>query len=265
MVKTGRLHAIHRGVFAVGRRRLTRYGEFTAAVLRCREGAGLMAGSAAALWQVLPDRPVLPIEISVSGVAVQAPGLVVRRQRHRRLVRRHGIPVTSLVCTFIDLAASPRDDDELEAAISAADIKGLIDPEQLRRMLEREAARKGLARLRDRHTFRVTRSKLEREFLEIVKRLGLPLPLTRVIVNGYEVDFYWPDIGLVVETNGLTYHRTAAQQTIDTQRRLAHAKAGLTPLEFTHYQVVHQPEYVVSHLKAVFVRLGGSVRAHGAA
>lgn len=268
LLKTGRLHVVHRGVYAVGRGQLGRYGHFMAAVLRCGPTAGLMRGSAATLWQVLRDRPALPIEISVSGPDLRVPGLVVRRQRHRRIVRRHGIPVTSLVCTFIDLAASDLGDDALEAAISQADIRGLMTPEQLRRMLEREAARKGLARLRgllDRRTFRVTRSKLERHFLAIVKRLGLPIPLTRAIVNGYEVDFYWPELGLVVETDGLTYHRTAAQQAIDIEREHAHAVGHVERLRFSHYQVVHEPAHVESVLVAVIGRLRSRLPAHGAA
>jgi very-short-patch-repair endonuclease len=111
-----------------------------------------------------------------------------------------------------------------------------------------------LRRTLDRRTFRVTRSKLERHFLRIVRRLGLPMPLTRVIVNGYEVDFYWPELGLVVETDGLTYHRTAAAQAADRLRDQTHLAAGVTPLRFTHYQVVHEPGHVEAILRAVAKR-----------
>ena len=41
---------------------------------------------------------------------------------------------------------------------------------------------------------------------------GLPLPAAGRRVNGFKVDFYWPELGLVVETDGLRYHRTPAQQ-----------------------------------------------------
>ena len=49
-VKRGRLHRIHRGVYAVGHMALTRYGRFMAAVLACGEGAALSHFSAAVLW-----------------------------------------------------------------------------------------------------------------------------------------------------------------------------------------------------------------------
>jgi very-short-patch-repair endonuclease len=256
-LKTGRLHVVHRGVYAVGRRQLSRHGEFMAAVLRCGPTAALMGDSAAMLWQIRPDRPARPIEVSVGCRDRRVPGVVVRRQRHRRIVRRHGIPVTSLVCTFVDLAVR-LPEDELEAAISAADIRGLIDPERLRRALDREPPRPGVAPLRrtlDRRTFRVTRSTLERQFLRLVRQAGLPAPLTRFFVNGYEVDFYWPEVRLVVECDGLTYHRTTAQQAVDRVRDQVHATVGPAPLRFTHFQVFHEAGHVTSVLGRVLARL----------
>ena len=46
-VKIGRLYRAYRGVYAVGRPELSRYGEWMAAVLRCREGAVRSHASAA--------------------------------------------------------------------------------------------------------------------------------------------------------------------------------------------------------------------------
>src|SRR5680860_1140588 len=44
---SGRLHRVHRGVYAVGRRGLPRFGELMAAVLACGDGAALSHESAA--------------------------------------------------------------------------------------------------------------------------------------------------------------------------------------------------------------------------
>jgi very-short-patch-repair endonuclease len=74
-------------------------------------------------------------------------------------------------------------------------------------------------------------------------------------LNGFKVDFYWPDLGLVVETDGLRYHRTPAQQARDRIRDQAHAAAGLTPLRFTRAQVHFEPERVHATLVAVARRL----------
>jgi very-short-patch-repair endonuclease len=80
---------------------------------------------------------------------------------------------------------------------------------------------------------------------------GLPRPETREWVNAFEVDFYWPGLGLVVETDGLRYHRTPAQQARDRRRDQTHTAAGLTTLRFTHAQVRYEPDYVASTLRAV--------------
>ena len=78
--------------------------------------------------------------------------------------------------------------------------------------------------------------------------------MTQRQVNGFRVDFFWPDLGLVVETDGLRYHRTAAQQATDRRRDQAHAAAGLTALRFTHAQIEHEADRVVATLNAVLRR-----------
>lgn len=107
----------------------------------------------------------------------------------------------------------------------------------------------------DRHTFVLTDSELERRFLPLVRRVGLPLPHTGRYVNGWKVDFFWPDLGLVVETDGLTYHRTPAEQARDRLRDQTHSAAGLTPLRFTHWQVALEAQHVKATLGAVAARL----------
>jgi very-short-patch-repair endonuclease len=168
---------------------------------------------------------------------------------------RDGIPVTSPNRTLIDIATR-LSRNELEAAIAEADRRSLTDPERLRSELERLSKVLGvgvLRRLLDRQVFRLTDSELERLFLPIARRAGLSLPQTGQRLNGFKVDFYWPDLGLVVETDGLRYHRTAAQQTRDRLRDQAHTAAGLTTLRFTHAQVRYEPEYV----RATLVRVAG--------
>lgn len=159
--------------------------------------------------------------------------------------------------TLVDLATC-LDQEKLERAIGEADKRELIDPGRLRRELERFAGQPGVAGLRetlDRHTFTLTDSELERRFLPLARQAGLPLPLTQQHLNGFRVDFYWPDLGLVVETDGLRYHRTPAQQANDRLRDQTHAAAGLTPLRFTRAQVTYDPAHVRRTLAAIAARL----------
>ncbi|MGN6200868.1 MAG: type IV toxin-antitoxin system AbiEi family antitoxin domain-containing protein [Solirubrobacterales bacterium] len=52
-VSRGRLHRLHRGVYAVGHRAPSWHGRWMAAVLACGAGAVLSYHSAAALWDLL--------------------------------------------------------------------------------------------------------------------------------------------------------------------------------------------------------------------
>jgi very-short-patch-repair endonuclease len=173
------------------------------------------------------------------------------------MTTRHGIPVTTPICTLIDIATR-LPPTQLEAAISDADKRDLANPEALRTALEQFPGRRGTARLRQvlhRRTFALTDSELERRFLPIARTAGLPVPQTGQQLNCFKVDFHWPDLGLVVETDGLRYHRTPVQQTRDRVRDQAHTAAGLTCLRFTHAQVRYEPDHVRATLEAVVLRL----------
>ncbi|MCW2989335.1 MAG: hypothetical protein JWM24_2273 [Solirubrobacterales bacterium] len=226
-----------------------------AAVLWGGSGAVLSHSSAAALFQIGRERSGL-IEVSLRGISHRSrSGLVVHRRpslRRSDVGSYDGIPVTSPVQTLIDLA--PRfGRASLERAINEADKFDLVHPPNLREALEKRAGEPGVRRLReilDRRTFRLTREELERRFLPLAREADLPVPATGQIVNGFEVDFYWPDLGLVVETDGLRYHRTPAEQARDRLRDQMHTAAGFVNLRFTHEQVRHEPEHVRAMLTA---------------
>jgi hypothetical protein len=237
-----------------------------AAVLRCGPRALLSHESAAAAWGIR-GQPPGPIEVSISRDGTRSvPGLRIHRRRGLSEVEasiHRGIPVTSPILTLVDLGAR-LPTGELEAAVNEADKLDLVDPERLRAELKEMVRRPGigpLRRLLDRDTFVLTDSELERRFLPIVEAAGLPPPLTGQRVNGFKVDFSWPELGLVVETDGLRYHRTAAQQARDRRRDQVHSAAGLIPLRFTHAQVRFEPDHVRRTLAAVAVRLAGSAAA----
>lgn len=245
-VARGRLHPVMRGVYAVGWPRLTQKRGWMAAVLACGDGAALSHRSAAALWGIGSERRRL-IEVSVTRRAeLKRPGLRVRGRPSlaaEDIVSRDGIPVTAVTRSLVDLATELHE-LRLERAINDADKHDLIDPETLRSELDRFAGEPGaplLRRLLDNRTFRVSDSDLEVLFRPIAAAARLPPPLTKQLVNGYEVDFFWPDLGLVVETDGLRYHRMPSTQARDVQRDRAHVLAGMTSLRFTHYEIKHEP------------------------
>jgi predicted transcriptional regulator of viral defense system len=259
-VANGRLHRIGSGIYAVGRPELSRRGAWMAAVLSCGGTAALSHESAAALWGIRDEeRGRIEVSVPMPSDPRRAGVVLHRRARlgEQDVTRRCGIPVTNPVCTLVDLATRLRR-GSLEAAINEADKGDLVDPDGLRVALDGLRARRGAAALRrtlDAPTFTMTDSRLEQLFLPLVRAAGLPPPETGRYVNGFRVDFYWPELGLVVETDGLRYHRTPAQQAKDRLRDQAHTAAGLTPLRFTRAQVVYEPRHVESTLTAVALRL----------
>jgi hypothetical protein len=260
LLRSNRVLPVARGVYAVGRRELGQLGEWTAAVLACGPGALLSHGSGAKLWGIGDERSTL-VEISVTvGRPRRRPGVVVHRRSRLRAVDRavhRGVPVTSVAATVVDLA-SYLPTGPVERAIREADKLGLVDADELRVEIGSMPQRPGIRALRailDRLHLVLTDSELERRFLPLAAAAGLPVPQTQAQVNGYRVDFYWPELGLVVETDGLTYHRTPSQQARDRVRDNTHLAAGLTPLRFTHAQVTYEPGYVRGTLAVTARRL----------
>jgi hypothetical protein len=279
-IARGRLHPVARGVYAVGWPHLDRRRRWAAAVLAAGCGdrtarslslpyfghsAALSHRSAAAVWGIgkeLPGR----IDLTVRRRdAPRRPGLRVRGRPSLATAEIRlfdDLPVTSPVRTLIDLTTE-LDVVAVERAVNDADKRDLIDPESLRLALDGHAGEPGVRPLRqllDRLTFRLSDSELEIHFRPIATSAGLPSPLSKQLVNGFEVDFFWPDLGLVVETDGLRYHRTASAQKRDALRDRTHILAGMTPLRFTHYEVRHEPRRVRSDLSRAAAMLQRRIR-----
>jgi very-short-patch-repair endonuclease len=270
---SGRLHALWRGVYAVGRPTVPLRGWWMAAVLACGPDAVLSHISAADLWGIRQrsagrnrttkigseegrGRPVV-IDVSLpKGRTHRLSGIRShRRSDHRESDRtvRDGIPVTSPARTLIDLGTLLHP-VHLEEAVNEADKLDLVDPESLRRHIEDHRGMDGVKALRrvlDRRTFALTDSELERRFLRLVRRAGSPMPRTQQSVEGFRIDFFWPEFGLVVETDGLQFHRTPQQQGRDRVRDQALIAAGFTVLRFTHAQVTFEPDHVIETLRSV--------------
>jgi very-short-patch-repair endonuclease len=248
-IARGRLHCVARGIYAVGRPQLTQEGRWMAAVLACGAGAALSHRSAGALWGVEEERGSRIDVLIRRKSSLRRPGIRLHIRPHllaASVTRRRGIPVTAPVQTLIDLAIelSPR---QLERAVNEADKRDLVDPESLRAALGAYVGQPGVRALRtllDCHTFRLSDTELEVLFRPLATAAGLPMPLTKQMVNGFEVDFYWPGLGLVVETDGLRYHRTATTQSRDALRDQTHTASGLTPLRFSHRQVKYESDHV---------------------
>lgn len=230
-----------------------------AALLSCGSDALLSHRSAAVLWGFAKPSLEAEIEVVVPRTAVRRrSGIRVHRRvdlgpEHRREIS--GIPLTDPISTLVDLASCVVE-WRVERAINEADRLDLVDPEALRVIVPTLPPRPGMARLRRLLGLQVlTDSGLERKFLGLVRSAGFPRPEMQAWVNGYRVDFYWPDLGLVVEIDGWRYHRTAGEQATDYRRDQTHTKDGLTTLRFAESQIRYEPQQVKAILSEVTGRL----------
>jgi hypothetical protein len=270
-VARGRLYPVAAGVYAVGRAELSHHGAWFVVLLTGGPQAALSHQSAAVLWGIR-RRIGGKIEVTMPADARRRrPGVVIHRREGfsaADVTTRHGLRVTTPLCTLIDLATR-LPDRELERAVNEADKLDLIHEDDLRdELADSPPARRGAARLKrlvDSPVFVLTDSELERLFLPIARRAGLPLPITQRHASGHRVDFHWPELNLVVEVDGLRYHRTATQQLEDRRRDQDHTVAGRTQLRFAYAQVEYEPDHVLRTLRAVGRRLRAAAATAAAA
>jgi very-short-patch-repair endonuclease len=231
-VKSGRLHRVHRGVYAVGHFGLRLEGRWMAAVLACGEDAVLSHRCAACLWGLLDPRSS-PVDISIPGSTGRKQRNGIRLHRCQSLLpslvaRRRGIPVTTLVRTIEDLKrAAPA--AELRRAIQQAAVLGLD--------IGADTAHDG------------TRSELEHRFLALCRRHRIGPPAVNVRVGGLLVDFAWLDQKLIVETDGYRFHRGRLAFENDRARDLRLREIGFDVVRLSYRQVLDQPEQVATALR----------------
>jgi very-short-patch-repair endonuclease len=199
-VAAGRLHRLHRGVYAVGHAAPRDELRWTAAVFACGPGAVLSHCSAAVLWGLRRS--------SEMRVHVTVPTRSGRRRTdvvvHRAALddadrtAHRGIPVTTPERTVADLVPE-LSERELTRAVREAQFLGLYDPGAMDALLERRPSRPLRALAAD---VAPTQSALEDALLRLCARHRLPRPRTQVRLHGRRVDFLWVEQRVVVEVDG---------------------------------------------------------------
>jgi very-short-patch-repair endonuclease len=260
----GRLHRVHRGVFAVGHRVLSIEARRMAAVLASGHGAALSHATAAALWGI-GGGALGPIHVTIG-----------RKCRSSDSIRHHfsvlpedemtiveALPTTIVPRTIFDLAAMSSV-DRVETMIREAEYRQLHDRLSLADLLERYPRRQGGPILRtalqriERLPPGRPKSPLEERFLPFLRRHRLPRPRLNdwVVVGGerFQLDCHWLGTGQVVELDSWQAHGTRSAFRRDRGRDRALSVAGYTVTRISWAQLDDEPEAVARDLRALLYK-----------
>jgi hypothetical protein len=266
----GRLHRIHRGVYAlVPRELLNRDGLYMAAVLACGQGAVLSHRSAAALHE-LRSYGATSIDVTVPGGSVRShAGIAPHRSQTLTpadIARIRNIPCTTVARTLLDLA-DVVERRPLERSFDQAEILEVFDLRALTDQLKRNPGRHGLPTIRAilaEHYIGTTPtwSELEEAFLAISRGLGLDDPEVNAWIDprdgdrALRVDFVFRARRVAVETDGRRTHDTHQRRQRDPRRDQRLTIAGWRPIRTPWRQVMRRPQEVRAMLAALLLPPG---------
>jgi very-short-patch-repair endonuclease len=245
--RVGRLHLLHRGVYAVGHRPPSPLATAIAAVLACGPDAVLSHRSAAALWRIVP-RWHTPTEVTAP-TQHRLKEILVHRSRHQDTTVHYGIRVTTPLRTLVDLAdVLPA--KRLTRALNEAQVQRLVTPAELTTLLTRYPGRR-TARLTPERG--ATKSTLEDDFTRFLKGHHLPLPERNQTIAGHEVDAVYRDHHLVIELDSRQFHATPHAFEQDRDRDADLLNAGFPTIRITHHRLKHHPTKEAQRLSTILL------------
>jgi very-short-patch-repair endonuclease len=232
-VSAGRLHRIHRGVYAVGHVGLSREGRWMAGVLACGPGAVLSHSSAAALWGIAPASGVVDVTVPGNGGRAKRRGINLHRSARfqpGQCTLRDAIPVTRPARTL----------DDLRRVLSAKEFAAALREAEFLRLP-----------IGDRFAPDRTRTELESRLLSLCRRHRLPKPEVNARLERFVVDFLWREQRLIVEADGWESHRTRSAFEADRARDARLKVLGYEVLRFTWRQITSDPRGVARAIRAL--------------
>jgi hypothetical protein len=134
-----------------------------------------------------------------------------------------------------------------------------MTPADVEAVLHRWPNAPGTRRLRTvlRGDVRVTLSKLEEQFLDLLREQALPLPKTNRPAGGRRVDCRWPDRRLTVELDSYRYHQSRHAWELDRRREREAYARGDTFRRYTYGDVLESPRLMLAELREL-LRVDGA-------
>ena len=255
-LRKGALIGVRRGVYRVGHQAPSREAHYMAAVKACGDRAALCGRAAAHLWGLIKGPPPQP-EV-LAPVRRLVPGILTRRSSvltSRDVTAWHGIPVTSVPRTLVDLASS-LPEPSLARACHEAGVQYRTTPAQVSDVLGRLPNARGRTKLdRVLHgNVKVTLSRLEDRFLALIRKEKLALPETNRPAGGRRVDCRWPDHRLTVELDSYRFHNSRHSWEQDRLREREARARGDAFRRYTWTDVSEDPGFMLEELRELLSR-----------
>jgi hypothetical protein len=256
------LHRIHRGVYTVGHRSISRYAHLRAALLACGEGAVISHGTAAAFQGLWDEWPTL-IDVTVPVEAGRKiDGIRCRRCRYpepEEVDTRQGVAVTTVARTCVDLAGMVGM-KTLRKTVGRAAMLRKLDLQAVDIAIYNAKRRRGLKvlelalipyRTKDGNVPNV-RSDFETLVLPELIEMGLPRPEVNVWLQlegeRFLIDFLWEAQRVIVETDGRETHETPTAFQDDRRRDQFFVASGYRAMRVTWSQMQSERDAVLKRV-----------------
>jgi hypothetical protein len=264
-LRAGRLYQLHRGVYAVGHRVLSREAHWLAGVLACGPGAVLSHRSAAAHWGF---RSYSGAHIDITSPSKsRSRGSIHRHAAHLQpdeITEHERIPVTTVPRTIFDLAAtSPA--HVVESCLRQCEYLRLYDSLSLWDLLERYPRHRGnrvirtaLAKLDEAPG--EANEGLEERFLAFLDAHGIPRPELNawLVAQGhrYKPDCLWRSAKLIAELDSWQAHGTRSAFRTDKTRDRHLLLAGYRTTRIAKHHLDQEPDELAVDLRGLLRTTG---------
>ncbi len=245
MVARRHLHRVHLGVYAVGRRNLSRQGWLFAALLACGDTAFVCHRSAVGIRGLCPINPY-EIHVTVVGFGSRRrSGLIVHHASRQPVAGEvttvSGVRASSVYRALVE-AAADESQEWLERIVELGVRKRLIDVRTMEQTIIARPGARGLARLK--HAIAAYRprpfdkSGFERDVAAaIAADPSIPPPVRNAHQFAgnvdWELDFWWPEERVALEVDGGQYHLTPQDRERDRIKDAKLMAEGIAPLRIT--------------------------------
>ncbi|MGW0157961.1 endonuclease domain-containing protein [Mycobacterium sp. NPDC003323] len=254
-VRLGQWRRCFRGVYFADDREFTDRARIRAGTWAYGERA-VATGMAAAWWLRLTQFAPEVVEVTVPrDCRLQfRRGTRLRRRDldPAEVIEREGLRVTALPLTVVEAAARRGGgarlmDSALQRHVDLPALwkahlnnKGRHGSPAARRLLR--AAEDG------------TRSAAERLLAKLMRQAGITGWKVNYRVAGYKVDYAFPDVKLILETDGFAFHSDVGDFNNDRKRQNALILAGYLVLRFTWLDLTEYPERVIAQIQCALTR-----------